>query len=279
MTPPLTLNLLGAGRVGCTLARLWQQQGLLRVQDVLTRSPASADAAVARLGQGRAVSQLDALRPADVWLLATPDGALPGLARALAAQALPPAVAWHCSGFEPAQALAPLREAGWSVASTHPALSFAQPEVAARQFPGTACALEGDDAAVALAERCLGAVGGRCFRLSAQDKPLYHAAAVLASNFAPVLQAAAAELWRGCGMPDALVDPLWQGFLRKGTDNLLALGPAAALTGPAARGDEAVVQAETAALQHRDAALAQAYAALSTLAARLARSGQVLPPA
>lgn len=292
--PALRLNLIGAGRVGRTLASLWQAlgpQGPVQLQDVLTRNPASAAQAVAELGAGRAVDRLDQMRPADVWLLATPDATLADLAVLLAAHLdtaataagvaahnRPPVLAWHCSGFLPADVLAPLRGAGCALASVHPALSFAEPARARAQFAGTTCALEGDAPAVATAQRCLAAVGGQCFTLASQDKPLYHAAAVLASNFLPVLQAAAAELWQGCGMPAERVTPLWQGFVRQVSANLLNLGPAAALTGPAARGDWAVVEAETAALAQRDAALAQAYQALSLLAGRLARQGQVLPP-
>jgi predicted short-subunit dehydrogenase-like oxidoreductase (DUF2520 family) len=288
--PPWRLNLIGAGRVGQTLARLWQGLGDARplvLQDVLTRHPASATQAVAQIGAGTAVKSLAQMRAADVWLIATPDAELAPQAERLAAHlrqqppqphGAPPLV-WHCSGFWPADVLAPLRAAGCALASVHPALSFAEPARAMLQFPGTACALEGDPLAVAAARSCFDALGGRCFELAAADKPRYHAAAVLASNFLPVLQAAAAELWQGCGMPADLVAPLWQGFVQQVSANLLQLGPAAALTGPAARGDQSVVQAETVALQQRDPALAAAYAALSELAGRLARTGQVLPPA
>lgn len=275
--PPI-LHLVGAGRVGRTLAALWLRAGVFTLGDVLTRSPESARQAVAALGAGRPLAHPNELRPADVWLIATPDGALTEAAAAVARTGLPPAQAWHCSGFAPAAVLAPLQQLGWSVASAHPALSFADPAAAQAQFAGTACALEGDDPAVARAEQAFGAIGGRCFRLQAADKPLYHGAAVLVSNFPPVLAAAAAELWQGCGMPPELIGPLWQAFAKNVADNLLRLGPAAALTGPAARGDSAVVQAETTALQARDPALAQAYAALSTLAARLAQQGAALAP-
>ena len=40
-----TLNLIGAGRVGQTLARLWTQAGVFAVQDVLTTSMATARSA------------------------------------------------------------------------------------------------------------------------------------------------------------------------------------------------------------------------------------------
>jgi predicted short-subunit dehydrogenase-like oxidoreductase (DUF2520 family) len=283
--PALRLNLIGAGRVGSTLTRLWTASGRVRLQAVCGRDQGRAEAAAAALAPSGSLPQVvsapDRLGPADLWLLTVPDQAIAPLARVLAdcsdaSQTGVRPVVLHCSGFLPAAALAPLAERGWAVASAHPALSFADPQRAAAQFAGTACALEGDPVACAVARRLFEAVGGRCFELAAADKPLYHAAAVFSSNFAPVLQALAAELWQATGMPAELVGPLWQGFVRQVGDNLLALGPAAALTGPAARGERAVVEAETAALAALDPVLAQAYQALSILAARLASQGSVL---
>jgi predicted short-subunit dehydrogenase-like oxidoreductase (DUF2520 family) len=271
-----TLNLIGAGRVGCTLARLWQAAGLVQVQAVLTRSAASAQAAVAAIGGGRAVTQMAEMPPAELWLLAVPDTAIAPMAQALAQLALPPALAWHASGFLPASTMQPLAQRGWQVASAHPALSFARVEVAAAQFPGTVCALEGDEPAVQRLAPLLGAIGGQCFRLAPQDKPLYHGAAVFASNFLPVLQAVATELWQGAGVPPERVQALAQGFVQRAAANVLALGPQGALTGPAARGDQAVLRAQGAAMAARDPALGAAYAALSEMAGRLAREGRVL---
>lgn len=274
----LRLNLVGAGRVGRTLARLWAAHGVFTVQAVLSRNPQAAHALVSALGQGQAVADLAAMPAADLWLLAVPDTQVAAVAAALAAvPGLPTGIAWHCSGFLAAGEMAPLQARGWAVASTHPALSFADADLALRQFPGTVCALEGDAPAVAAALAAYTAIGGRCFTLQAADKPLYHGAAVFASNFLPVLQAVATELWQGTGVPPAWVDELAQGFVQRAAANLRALGPQAALTGPAARGDTAVVQAQAAAMAACDPALGQAYAALSALAARLASGGPVIP--
>lgn len=272
------LNLIGAGRVGCTLARLWAAQGAFRIQAVLSRRPLAAQALVASLGQGEVVDDLAALPAADVWLLAVPDTQIAPVAAALAAlPGMAPAMAWHCSGFLCADQMAPLQARGWALASTHPALSFADAALALGQFPGTVCALEGDAPAVVAAQAAYTAIGARCFTLRAADKPLYHGAAVFASNFLPVLQAVATELWRGTGVPPEWVPDLANGFLQRVAANVQALGPRAALTGPAARGDVAVVQAQGEAMAGRDAALGQAYAALSVLAARLASADPVIP--
>lgn len=276
MSAPLpTLNLVGAGRVGKTLGRLWQQAGVLQIQDVLTTSAASAQAAVDFIGAGRAVASPAQMRPASLWLLAVPDRQIAASAQSLAALRLPPALVFHASGALAAAELAPLQAAGWHCASAHCILSFADPAQALAQFAGTACALEGDTAATQRLEPLFTAIGAQCFALASEHKLVYHAAAVWATNFLPVLQAQAEALWRHSGLPAELLPGLRERLLRNAVDNLLALGPAAALTGPAARGDTALVERQGQAIQALDAEAGAAYAALSAMAARLARDRQL----
>ena len=282
-TPP-TLNLIGAGRVGQTLAHLWTRHGVLRVQDVLTRSPDSARTALdfiaPDVSMARAVAQIADMRPADIWLLAVPDAQIAACAQDLAAHARQrgdsPALAFHCSGAQSAKLLAPLRDLGWPVASAHPVLSFASAQTAVAQFAGTPCALEGESAACDTLRPLFTAIGAACFDLRSQDKVLYHAAAVLATNFAPVLQALAEDAWRATGMPDALVLRLRERVLRNLVDNIAALGPQRALTGPAARGDFAAIARQADVVADWDPQAAAAYRALSALALRM--GGHTEPP-
>jgi len=271
-----TLNILGAGRVGKTLGRLWTDAGVFQVQSVMARSAASAQAAVAFIGAGQATPNLAAMPDADVWMLSVPDTQIAPMAQALAALTTPagairPALAMHCSGALGSDLLTPLREVGWRVASAHPLVSFARPELSATQFAGTPCALEGDALALADLAAAFSRIGGKCFTLAAQDKLLYHAGAVFATNFLPVLQDLAEQLWQRSGMPPELAQQLRTTLLQNAVNNTVALGPQAALTGPAARGDTALVarQAQAVAAWQPDAGAA--YTALSQLAAQLAR--------
>ena len=124
-----TINLIGGGRVGQTLGRLLARDGQIQVQDVLTRSAASAQDAVAFIGTGRAVAHMPDLRPADLWLLAVPDGQIAPVAAALArVKPCHPALGISCQRrLEAANELKPLRDKGWQVASAHCLLSFASP--------------------------------------------------------------------------------------------------------------------------------------------------------
>jgi len=98
---------------------------------------------------------------------------------------------------------------------------------------------------------------------------------VFGTNFLPVLQALAEDLWRDSGVPPELLPRLRTSLLRNAVDNVLALGPAGALTGPAARGDTALVQRQGLAVSAWNPTAGEAYRALSELAQRLAREGRL----
>jgi predicted short-subunit dehydrogenase-like oxidoreductase (DUF2520 family) len=275
-----TLNLIGAGRVGRTLGHLWQQRGVFAVQDVLTGSETSAAAACAFMGAGTPVASMAAMRGADVWMLAVPDAHIADVAMALAAHAnatdAAPAkstpLVFHCSGAQGACLLAPLTALGWHSASAHCILSFAAPEAAVTQFPGTPCALEGNASAIATLQTAFAAIDARCFAVQSENKLLYHAAAVFATNFLPVLQSLAEDAWTATGVPQELLPGLRSALLNNAVANITRLGPQAALTGPAARGDVAAIATQGAAVTRWDAQAGAAYTALSALALRLAKA-------
>jgi predicted short-subunit dehydrogenase-like oxidoreductase (DUF2520 family) len=281
------LNMVGCGRLGQVLGRLLHDKGLVRLQDVHTRSLASAEHAVAQMEAGDAQPVLTAMRPAEIWMLAVPDGQIKPMSEAVSAawcsgmaslhtglansQRKPMPLVFHCSGALASSELLALQSIGWQVASCHPILSFAQFDRALQQFPGTACALEGDDLAVAMLTNLFVAIGAQCFVLPAAQKLLYHAGAVFISNFLPVLQQTARELWTASGVPPDIIQKLAPTMLDQVSQNVIALGPKAALTGPAARGDVELVAAQAQALAAWNPDAAEAYRGLSALAMQLAK--------
>lgn len=86
-----------------------------------------------------------------------------------------------------------------------------------------------------------------------------------------MLQDLAEQLWQHSGMPDALVQQMRSTLLHNAVNNIVALGPKAALTGPAARGDMALVAAQGDAVTQWDSDAGAAYRALSVLAGKLSR--------
>lgn len=278
------VNLIGAGKVGRTLLSLLKESDGVEIGDVFSARRDSAEAAVAAAGSGHVASSLSGMRGADFWLLAVPDDKIAEVAENLsrtvtvmapAAKSTSP-VAVHFSGFLSSEVLAPLRKRGWAAASCHPVLSFADPDLAMKQFPGTFCGIEGDPRATRRVASLMADLGGRPFAVNSGQKALYHAAAVFSNNFTVVLQAIALEAWAEAGVDEPVAQNLCAALLRSTVDNVTRTGPPRALTGPAARGDEAVLrrQQELVANWHPDAG--ELYRLLSVLARRLKRHGSTL---
>ena len=142
-----TLNIIGCGRVGKVLGRLWNQQDIFEVQDVLNRSVDSARRSVEFIGAGRPLDDYTALRAADLCLIgASDDQIVPCTTRLFETGGLRPGgILFHCSGALPSSIL---RRDGVLSASVHPIRSFADPEQAARDFAGTWCGIEGEHGAM-----------------------------------------------------------------------------------------------------------------------------------
>jgi len=260
---PATLNIVGAGHVGRALGRLFAAGDVFTVQDVLTRSQSSAEDAVRFIGAGRALAQIDALRPAQVWMLAVNDDAIAPVCAELAAAGLPQdSVVFHCSGAKASNELDAARAAGAQVASVHPIRSFADPAAVAAAFTGTWCGVEGDAAALALLTPAFEAIGARLVTIDAAAKTVYHAASVFASNYLVTVLDAALRAYAAAGIAPEVACELARPLATETLDNVLRLGPAAALSGPVARGDFATVARQHAALAGWDAPTAQLYDAL-----------------
>ena len=176
-----TLNIIGAGRVGRALGRLWQCAGAFDVQDVLSGTPHGARSAATFIGRGRAVAWLEDMRPAEVWMLTPPDARIGACCTALAANALLRAgdIVFHCSGSLSSRELAGATGRGVHIGSVHPLKSFADPAIAVATFAGTYCAAEGDEAALAVLRPAFERIGARVTEIAPQQKVAYHAASVI----------------------------------------------------------------------------------------------------
>jgi len=237
-----SIAVVGAGRLGTALTAALRAAGL-SVAGPLGREP-----------------ELDAAT--SLVLLCVPDGQI--AAAAAAVDTRDGLLLGHCSG---ATTLEPL--AGHEALGLHPLMTVpagSPPEV----FRGAAAAVDGSTpralaAAGALAER----LGMRPMRVAPEDRPAYHAAAAIASNFLVTLEAAAERLAATTGVDRAALAPL----VRAAVDTWAELGGQRALTGPIARGDEGTVARQRRAVSERTPELLPLFDVLVDATRALARSG------
>ena len=269
-----SLNLIGAGRVGSALGQLWARAGVFEVQDVLTRSRASANAAVHAMGAGRAAEVMDDMRAADVWLLATPDDAIAPVCRTLAGSGRlqPGNIVFHVSGATPAAALDPARGCAACIASAHPIKTFSNRESAVRSFNGTYCAMEGDAQALGVLKPAFARIGAQIFDITPEMKGIYHAGGVFACNYLAALIEASVMCHDAAGVPRAVSLKAVEPMVRETVDAIFEVGPARALTGPVSRGDVGTVGRQLEALQNWNGDIARLYCGLGLLAVALAEA-------
>ena len=269
-----TLNIIGCGRVGRALARLWSQDGAFEIQEVLDQQREQGFDAVAFIGQGRACDVLGQMHGAAAWMLTPPDDQIVACCAALAASGLLRAgdLVFHCSGALPSRDLAPAAACGASVASVHPLKSFADAAGAVQTFRGTHCAAEGEAAALAVLRPAFERIGGIVSEIEPGFKTVYHAASVIVCNYLTALLEAGLRCYEKSGFEREAALRMIEPLVRETLDNVFKLGTAQALTGPIARGDHAVVAHQLEALSAWDPRIAAIYRQLGSIAIELARA-------
>ena len=233
-----TAVIVGPGRLGRTVATALQQAGW----------------SITLVARGTLIP------PAPITWLTVPDRAIADVARVTP----PGGVILHASGATDITPLRPHRPAG----SLHPLMTFPGPEIAIPPMADLPAAVAGDPAAQEAARHLSAAMGWHPFSVPG-DRALYHAAAVLAGNYATTLLGIAAEALSAAGVPaadaPALLAPLALASLR----NAARVGPARALTGPAIRGDTPIIEQHITALQQAAPELADVYVTLLNATVRM----------
>jgi predicted short-subunit dehydrogenase-like oxidoreductase (DUF2520 family) len=210
-----SVNVIGRGRVGSALASRLEERGVELRAD------------------------------AELVLLCVPDTAIADTARDL----VPGPWVAHVSGATPLQALDPnTRRFGM-----HPLQTFTHSR-GAEQLDGAWAAVTAEsDEAREHGHELAHTLGLLPFDLAEDARPVYHAAAAIASNYLVTLHRAATRLFEAAGAPPEALVPLMTRTIENGFE----------LTGPIARGDWNTVDAHVRAIHDEVPELEPMYLALA----------------
>ncbi len=257
-------GIIGGGRVGTCLAGYLKKAGMLAG---ITASAPEHSRSLAKQFGTQYMTNDGLVAAADVVLLTVPDRSIGSVAASLDGALAVGKTVLHCSGSLGLEPLAPLQAAGAHTGSLHPLQSFAG---GATNLQGVYMAVDGDAEALQAAEKLAHVFGGCSFRVPAEERAAYHAAACICSNYAVAVEALAQKLmsrWmpgRDAAAAWKALLPLFEGTaanLRR-TDNAGSV-----LTGPIARGDLSTVEKHLAVLPEE---FLPAYRSLGIAAAQLA---------
>jgi len=222
-SPPLTIGILGAGRVGTVLGAALSAAG----HQIVASGGRSSAVEVARAAT-------------DLLVIAVPDDALGPLVAHLAEEKAfhDGQVVAHTSGAHGIGILHPAVAAGVRPMALHPAMTFTgRPDDLAR-LRGTSFGVTVPDELRTLAAGLVADLGGTPEWIAEADRALYHTALAHGANHLVTLVNDALDRLRDAGVvhPERVLGPLVQAAL----DNTLRFGDAA-LTGPVSRGDAGTV--------------------------------------
>lgn len=258
-------GVIGLGRVGSAMLTLLREAGHTPVWAVSSRQTEK------EIPIHRAVPE----QPGDarIVFLAVPDSRIRETAGRLKqawGQGCRDVIFFHFSGLLTSEELISLAEEGAQTGSLHPLQSIIDADQARQILRGSVFTFEGSAGAQQAARHVAHSLGVPLMTIAREDKVLYHAAAVVASNYLVTLMDQASSIIQDIGMHLTHLMPLIRGTLA----NIEHHG-SKALTGPVARGDWATVRAHVAELRTRFPDIVPSYLDLGRYTARMA--GQQFP--
>lgn len=247
------VSIIGSGRLGTALGVALLHRGY-SVRSLVGRRVQRVRNAARLLDAGVQVltaKELPSLQPAGVFLITVPDDQIANVAGELSRLEFT-ATALHTSGALSSDVLAPLRKRGWKTGSLHPLVSVSN---AGDPIEGAFWSVEGDEVAVRIGKAMVRDLGGKSFFIRSEDKPLYHAAAVMVSGNVTALFDVALEMLSECGIKRTTARNILLPLIASTVRNLETKDPAQALTGTFSRGDLETVKRHLAALKRNPDAL------------------------
>jgi predicted short-subunit dehydrogenase-like oxidoreductase (DUF2520 family) len=280
-SPKEKVAIIGLGKAGTAMGHLLRRAGYPIVA-VAGRSIPLLQERVRHTG-GRVFAAMDvaqAASRANCIFITTPDDSIAEVCRQIATgQGFKPGdKVIHMSGSGGLDLLQPARDAGALTACIHPLQSFADVEGAIQNIPSSTFGITAVEGMRPWAVQLVLALGGIPLTIPEELKPLYHAAACMASNYLTTLMHMVEEIYYSMDFNKEEAFraywPLVLGTIR----NIESRGTVAALTGPISRGDAGTIRQHLSVLREKLPRYLEAYRALGLETVELALVKRTLSP-
>jgi predicted short-subunit dehydrogenase-like oxidoreductase (DUF2520 family) len=260
--------MVGSGRLAQSILRTMHD----RVVAIIARKPNEYRHLRAIAPGIPIMGELSEIDPATfdiLWILTADDAIASVAARIADTRATWRSVtAIHSSGATSPDALEPLAIRGARTIALHPNGSFTGEEPLPPRLLWSISASDADS--LAIARDLLAPVVPRLVVIDDAMRPLYHAAASVASNYSVTLFAMALDLYMRAGLQESDARDVVASFIAGSAGRAASVGPIDALTGPIARGDADVLARQTAAVARHAPDYLDAFNAMARATAMLA---------
>ncbi len=268
---PLKFSIIGAGMVGTAIGVLLKKAGH-EIVFFADRSAAHLKRAKDYTGAEGVRNPAQAAGPADCLLITTPDDRICSVcAEIVDGSSVQEKKVFHMSGAGGLDLLEPAARAGAFVASIHPLQSFSSIDGAIASIPGSYFGVTAAKGVKKLSADIVRDLSGIPISVTPAQKPLYHAAACMASNYLVSLMSVVESIYSSIGFAEKDARKAYLPLVHGSLSNIEEQGCEKALTGPIARGDSGTIQKHIEAMACHHPDLSALYANMGMIAVKLAR--------
>ncbi|MBL7995340.1 DUF2520 domain-containing protein [bacterium] len=279
----LKIGLVGAGAVGVPLALLLRHKGF-NIHAVVSRTSRAAAALAAKVQCAAAGSDFTLLTDCHLIFITVPDSQISAVAAKLQKVHFQnrKVIVIHTSGTHTSLSLAKLKESDSTrvyMASMHPMQTFPRKmnwtkNTLENHFENIYFGIEGDSAAYPVMTEIILTLGGRCLKITAAQKTLYHMGGVFCSNFLIVLLYISEKIYAKMGLKKNEPIDVLLPIIIQTLNNAKVKGVAASLTGPAERNDVRVIENHLRTLKKFYPKYAKAYRELTGICYEIVRANK-----
>jgi predicted short-subunit dehydrogenase-like oxidoreductase (DUF2520 family) len=263
--------IIGLGMVGTAIGHLLNKSGhkIIAISD---KSAAALKKALPYTGGEVFRNPRQAVREADCILITTPDDIISSVCSEIAdSELVADKFIFHMSGAGGLDLLDSAKKAGAVIASIHPLQSFSSIDTAINNIPGSIFGITANKKAQKQAEIIVQNLNGIPIFISAAQKPLYHAAACVASNYLVSLLNVVESIYESIGISKTNARKAYLPLICGTIKNIENSGSIQALTGPIARGDAGTIKKHIAAIAKTQPDYLSLYCALGLITTNIAQ--------
>ncbi len=278
----MNVTIVGAGRVGTTLAILLHKKGY-RIASVISKRKTSAYKLAKLVKCSKSSTQVsDIAKATELIIISIPEENIKLIADEIAKKAdvdFKTLNVFHTSGAHTSDDLINLNRKGSQVFSLHPIQTFPKEAALGNQLSkmkGIYYGFEGKTQNFVFANRIVESLNGKILRIPKERKILYHIACVFASNYSVTLLGIVAEMLKNIGGNIKL--DYFAPLIKTSIDNAIQYTPKNALTGPIRRGSCKTVVNHLQKLIELDGKLAALYQSMAYHSLKIVKTKRLLNP-
>ncbi|MEN6623755.1 MAG: DUF2520 domain-containing protein [Smithella sp.] len=236
------IAIIGLGMVGTAIGHLLSKSGH-KIVAISDKSSAALKRAVPYTGGISFRDSKKAILEADCILITTPDDFISEACEKIAdSKLVQDKFVFHMSGAGSLDFLKSAETAGALTAVIHPLQSFSSIDTAISNIPGSVFGITASKKAQKNALVIVRNLNGIPIFIKSAQKPLYHAAACIASNYMVSLLNIVEIIYESIGISNENARRAYLPLIYGTLHNIEQKGSIQALTGPIARGDEGTIK-------------------------------------